>query len=117
MKFILFVPILVLFAATSTYAASHQERSPTSSTPYPQPTPTYRACGGFRITPLPCPKDDVCIDDPRSGGCGMACDAPGICVKDVPCKVRDGKRSCSKGMICVDDPRVGEGEKNKGICV
>jgi hypothetical protein len=48
------------------------------------PPPKYPSCGGFRLAPAAtlCAAPNVCIDDPYSGhSCGMACDAPGICVK------------------------------------
>ncbi|KAK3377428.1 hypothetical protein B0H63DRAFT_477190 [Podospora didyma] len=68
------------------------------------PRPTYPPCGGFRIQQT-CPeKDQICIDDPYSGGCGMACDAPGICVKPTFCGGIAGFR-CADGKMCIDDPR------------
>ncbi|KAF3006281.1 hypothetical protein E8E14_008027 [Neopestalotiopsis sp. 37M] len=89
------------------------------------PTPTYQACGGFVITPNPCPADYQCIDDPRKGGCGMACDAPGICVPNdyTPCSGFIGL-SCpeNSGLQCYDlpnddcDPNNG-GADCIGICL
>ncbi|KAK3360477.1 hypothetical protein B0T25DRAFT_496385 [Lasiosphaeria hispida] len=69
-----------------------------------QPRPTYPSCGGFRIQPRNCAEDEICIDDPYSGGCGMACDAPGICVKPVFCGGFAGFR-CADGRRCIEDPR------------
>ncbi|KAK0728857.1 hypothetical protein B0T26DRAFT_639862 [Lasiosphaeria miniovina] len=82
---------------------------------------TYAPCGGFRITQeCPC-KDQICIDDPRSQGCGMACDAPGICVTPVFCGGFIG-RACLDGKRCIDDPRDDCDPKHGGadcggICV
>lgn len=72
------------------------------------PTSTYPSCGGFRATPVFCPEGSLCIDDPwamAAGSCGMACDAPGICV--VPGKFCGGFAGlqCEDGKVCVDDPR------------
>ncbi|KAL2129562.1 hypothetical protein VTI74DRAFT_7611 [Chaetomium olivicolor] len=93
-------------------------RSKTTALP---PKPTYQSCGGFRASPVECPKDEICIDDPYSGGCGMACDAPGICVKPVFCGGIAGVQ-CEDGKKCVDDPRDDCDPKNGGadcggICV
>jgi hypothetical protein len=49
-----------------------------------------------------CSTDEVCIDDPYRGGCGMACDTPGICVsKRKRCGGFAGFKCDGK---CVDDP-------------
>ncbi|KAK0609569.1 hypothetical protein B0T17DRAFT_594069 [Bombardia bombarda] len=78
--------------------------APTLTTSTVAPTPTYAPCGGFRI-PIACPNaDQICMDDPRSGGCGMACDAPGICVTPVFCGGFAGIQ-CASNRLCVDDPR------------
>ncbi|KAI4599991.1 hypothetical protein KJ359_001092 [Pestalotiopsis sp. 9143b] len=71
------------------------------------PTTTYQACGGEAITPNHCPADYQCIDDPRKGGCGLACDAPGICVpNDYPACSGFVGRSCPEGsgLECYDFP-------------
>ncbi|KAK4097551.1 hypothetical protein N658DRAFT_500258 [Parathielavia hyrcaniae] len=85
------------------------------------PKPTYQSCGGFRIEPVQCPKGEICIDDPYSGGCGMACDMPGICVRPVFCGGIAGF-VCKDGKKCVDDPRddcdpYNGGADCAGICV
>ena len=56
--------------------------------------------------PLPCAAGEICIDDPYRSGCGMACDAPGICVKPVACGAYDelDRRSCKDGKKCVKIP-------------
>jgi hypothetical protein len=70
------------------------------------PAPTYQPCGGFvpAPDPNPCPKGYVCMDDPRKGGCGMACDMPGICVEPNFCGGFAGIQ-CPRGMGCYDDPK------------
>jgi hypothetical protein len=93
---LLTLPFLVLFAQSQsltlappiispsrTFAPPTTSPSSTTSptAPGPEVTRAYPLCGGFRITPSPgCPTDTKCMDDPRSSGCGMACDMPGICV-------------------------------------
>lgn len=69
------------------------------------PTPTYAPCGGFRPSPISCPKGQICVDDPRIGGCGMACDGPGICVTPEFCGGFAGFPCKDKNKICIDDPR------------
>jgi hypothetical protein len=86
-----------------------------------RPPPKYKSCGGFRIEYVGCPKDQICVDDPYAGGCGMACDAPGICVKPVFCGGFAGIQ-CKGGKICIDDPRDDCDPNNGGadcggICV
>jgi hypothetical protein len=66
--------------------------------------PSYQSCGGRRTASVTCPGGQVCIDDPRKGGCGMKCDAPGICVKPVFCGGFAGIK-CKDGKKCFDDPR------------
>ncbi|KAH8902135.1 hypothetical protein BR93DRAFT_854725, partial [Coniochaeta sp. PMI_546] len=87
----------------------------------PEPTFTYQSCGGFRIQQKPCPSGQICIDDPYRSGCGMACDAPGICVTPVFCGGFAGLR-CKDGKKCVEDPRddcdpKSGGADCGGICV
>ncbi|KAL8383350.1 hypothetical protein RB595_006886 [Gaeumannomyces hyphopodioides] len=91
----------------------------------PRPTatpPRYEDCGGKRVVPKDCPAGHVCVDDPRRGGCGMACDAPGICVRPTtPCSGLAGV-VCPAGKMCVDDPRddcwaTNGGRDCSGICV
>lgn len=66
----------------------------------------YQSCGGNTPIPTTCDDDKngrstTCLDDPRKEGCGMACDAPGICLpKDVPwCGGFIGK-ACPEGLFC-----------------
>jgi hypothetical protein len=80
-------------------------------------TKDYKSCGGFTATPQHCPVDYKCIDDPRSGGCGMACDMPGICVpKDSPTCAGFSGRMCKKetGLQCYDYPGDSCNPKNGG---
>ncbi|KAG6034684.1 hypothetical protein E4U41_006448 [Claviceps citrina] len=77
----------------------------------------YISCGGFRVSPVePCPFGTECRDDPRvPDGCGLACDAPGIClpVKRRSCGGFAGLR-CPKGLYCYDVPNDGCNPKNGG---
>ena len=68
------------------------------------PTATYQACGGHVVSPRPCPTGYTCMDDLRKGGCGMACDAMGICVQPTFCGGFAGL-PCPRGKRCFDDPR------------
>lgn len=86
------------------------------------PEPTYQSCGGFRVNPVSCPKGQICVDDPRVSGCGMACDRPGICVTPEFCGGFAGFACKDKNKICIDDPRDDCDPKNGGadcggICV
>ncbi|KAK3373117.1 hypothetical protein B0T24DRAFT_678594 [Lasiosphaeria ovina] len=105
---------------TTTATATTLQTVTSTSTAKPRVS-TYAPCGGFRIT-QECPyKDQICIDDPRSQGCGMACDAPGICVTPVFCGGFIG-RACLDGKRCIDDPRDDCDPKHGGadcggICV
>lgn len=90
-------------------------------TPKPTPTRSYEACGGFRPTPKSCPPAQVCVDDPYAGGCGMACDMPGICVEPTFCG-GIGNIKCPDGKMCVWDNRsdcnpMKGGRDCGGICV
>ena len=86
-----------------------------------EPIPTsYQSCGGRRIQPLECPENHICMDDPYRSGCGMACDAPGICVPPVACGSKTGGL-CTNGRQCVDDPRDDcypdrGGKDGSGVC-
>ncbi|KAL2210673.1 hypothetical protein CC79DRAFT_1331044 [Sarocladium strictum] len=61
-------------------------------------------CGGFRLPgPAPCEYDETCADDPRNPeSCGMACDAPGVCISQrmVECVDDTG---CPDGQWCYED--------------
>lgn len=90
------------------------------ATPKP-PRPTYQSCGGFRVEPVGCPEGQICVDDPYAGGCGMACDMPGICVTPVFCGGIAGI-PCKDGKKCVDDPTddcdpLNGGADCGGICI
>jgi len=67
----------------------------------------YEDCGGDRLVPKNCPEGYRCIDDARVGGCGMACDAPGICVAEVVACAGKIGRKCPKGLVCYDAPGDG----------
>ncbi|KAH6975260.1 hypothetical protein BKA56DRAFT_590294 [Ilyonectria sp. MPI-CAGE-AT-0026] len=85
----------------------------------------YRSCGGFTPAPAPsCPRGTVCKDDPRfPDSCGMACDAPGICIskRQRKCGGFAGFQ-CPYGLYCYDvlhdgcDPKKG-GADCMGICL
>lgn len=105
--------------ATTTLTCSSTTTTTTSATP--EPTFTYQSCGGFRIQQKPCPSGQICVDDPYKPGCGMACDAPGICVTPTFCGGFAGLQ-CKDGRRCVEDPRDECDPKNGGadcggICV
>ncbi|KAL8349011.1 hypothetical protein RB601_002115 [Gaeumannomyces tritici] len=123
-------PTITTTTATTTKKPATTKK-PTSRTrttrrPPPRPTvtpPKYEDCGGKRVVPKDCPAGHVCVDDPRrGGGCGMACDAPGICVRPTtPCSGLAGV-ICPVGKMCVDDPRddcwtSNGGRDCSGICV
>ncbi|CBX94700.1 hypothetical protein IAQ61_009382, partial [Plenodomus lingam] len=81
--------------------------STTSSTPttLPKPINTHKICGGGRANILLCDPGETCITDPYTGGCGPACDALGICVKDKMCGGFTGLACDEEGQVCHDDPR------------
>jgi hypothetical protein len=76
----------------------------TSTSARPTTTATWQRCGGFVVTPVPCPTGQICVDNPYQPGCGMACDMPGICVKPTVCGGFAGLK-CPTGKKCFDDPR------------
>ncbi|KAG6011614.1 hypothetical protein E4U43_008211 [Claviceps pusilla] len=84
----------------------------------------YVPCGGFRATPVTCPPGTECRDDPRTPrGCGLACDAPGICISlnAPPCAGFAGL-ACPAGYHCYDVPYDGcdplkGGADCLGICL
>ncbi|KAF2823209.1 hypothetical protein CC86DRAFT_64403 [Ophiobolus disseminans] len=84
---------------------------PKTKTPKPTPTPTllplnpHPICGGGRGNYHSCDEGYVCITDPYTPGCGPACDALGICVKDKMCGGFAGFKCEEKGTLCHDDPR------------
>ncbi|KAK2028647.1 hypothetical protein LX32DRAFT_639837 [Colletotrichum zoysiae] len=87
----------------------------------PVKTRSYEACGGFRATPKPCPASFECIKNPFDGGCGPACDGPGICVVPIRCGGFAGI-PCPDGKFCADDPRddcnpMKGGADCMGICL
>lgn len=105
-------------STAATFTTSVTAVTATAAVPLPS---TYQSCGGRRAQPVECPEDHICMDDPRRGGCGMACDAPGICVLPVACGSKTGLL-CASGKMCVDDPRDDcwpeEGGKDcSGVCV
>lgn len=83
----------------------------------------YPTCGGFRVEPKYCDEDSICVDDARDeGGCGQACDRPGICVpKDQPTCTGDEETGCPDGMGCfawsTEYPVVGLGDDSVAICL
>ncbi|TFK95071.1 hypothetical protein BDV98DRAFT_609155 [Pterulicium gracile] len=121
--------VLVSIALISTVLAqdaqdefdSYDRRSPYYLRPTKKPH-RYRSCGGRRIETRGCPRGYVCVDDPYVGGCGMACDAPGICVKpNTFCGGFAGFR-CKGEKRCVDNSSddcssLNGGADCGGICV
>merc|ERR1712176_412820 len=91
----------------------------------PRPKPRYQACGGMVARANQCPENYRCISDPRTGGCGLACDEPGICVPETapPCGGFPGTVGPQgKGYVCYDDPTDGcdpemGGADCSGICL
>lgn len=71
----------------------------------------YAACGRG----VPCEAGTECRDDPRrpTGSCGLACDAPGICVPPRQCGGLVGS-GCPKGLYCYDVPGDGCDPNNGG---
>ncbi|KPM34611.1 hypothetical protein AK830_g11957 [Neonectria ditissima] len=70
----------------------------------------YQQCGGFRVSPSPpCPGRTKCKDDPRlPDSCGMACDAPGICISPkLPQCGGFAGFTCPYGLYCYDAPNDG----------
>ncbi|KAI9170834.1 hypothetical protein HJFPF1_00308 [Paramyrothecium foliicola] len=85
----------------------------------------YQFCGGFTPFPAPdCPRGTYCADDPRNpGSCGMACDAPGICIP-IEAQFCGGFAGfpCPDGLECFDDPDddcdpLNGGSDCAGICL
>jgi len=70
--------------------------------PCDPPPSTNKACGGM-VPGTSCNADEVCVNDPYNGpDCGMACDAPGVCVKKK--NVCGGFAGIQCAGTCVDDP-------------
>ncbi|KAM7189295.1 hypothetical protein V8F20_010203 [Naviculisporaceae sp. PSN 640] len=110
-------PVVTTTDKPAPSSTATKTRKPTKT-----PTPTYASCGGFRPSPVSCPKGQICVDDPRVAGCGMACDRPGICVTPEFCGGFAGFACKDKNKICIDDPRDDCDPKNGGadcggICV
>lgn len=65
---------------------------------------TYPSCGGLLPEANAC-ESGTCISDPRTEGCGLACDETGICVGEevARCGGYEGKQ-CPEGLGCFDDP-------------
>ncbi|KAL2205249.1 hypothetical protein CC79DRAFT_1371066 [Sarocladium strictum] len=61
-------------------------------------------------------KTETCVDDPRTpDACGMACDAPGLCLKnDVPQCGGFAGFQCPEGLFCYDLPDDGCDPENGG---
>jgi hypothetical protein len=112
--------LLLMTSATSRMPSNFVEEL--NGRPAPDEQGRVR-CGGHvpRDRYYGCEAEEACIDDPYVGGCGMACDRPGICVKKSDhCGGFAGFR-CNGGK-CVDDPTDNCDPKNggadcMGICV
>jgi hypothetical protein len=74
---------------------------------------TYQPCGGHQASAKSCPGGERCIDDPRWGGCGVKCHAPGICAKQTFCGGFAGIK-CKDGKRCYDMPSGGCDVKKGG---
>ncbi|QPG94156.1 hypothetical protein C2857_005016 [Epichloe festucae Fl1] len=77
----------------------------------------YAACGGMRPRPVTCEAGAECRDDPRrpEEGCGLACDAPGICMPKRPRQCGGIAGSvCPEGLYCYDVPEDGCDPTNGG---
>jgi hypothetical protein len=62
------------------------------------------------------------MDDPFKPGCGLACDQPGICVRDKMCGGFAGFKCDNRAQVCVDNPNDDCDPKNggadcAGVCV
>jgi hypothetical protein len=62
------------------------------------------------------------MDDPFKAGCGLACDQPGICVRNKMCGGFAGFKCDNRGQVCVDNPNDDCDPKNggadcAGVCV
>jgi hypothetical protein len=73
--------------------------------PHPPPLPklNYSSCGGFTRQPNTCLSPMTCIDNPYAivaGSCGMACDAPGRCVRLNETCMSGSSQGCSGGKKC-----------------
>ncbi|KAH6897364.1 hypothetical protein B0T10DRAFT_602693 [Thelonectria olida] len=79
---------------------------------------TYQHCGGFTVEPNLCDSDDHhCVDDPRNPeSCGMACDAPGICV-DPNLKKCQCNKDCPEGLWCYAWDKGCTGKNCKKVCL
>ncbi|KAF2500903.1 hypothetical protein BU16DRAFT_598654, partial [Lophium mytilinum] len=75
---------------------------------------TYAKCGGGRASYQTCADGYICIDDPYSTGCGLACDQYGICVENKMCGGFTGENCPHVGQICVDNPDDGCDPKKGG---
>ncbi|EON69816.1 hypothetical protein W97_09079 [Coniosporium apollinis CBS 100218] len=92
---------------------------PCGTTVAPTPSPSKVSCG--TLQGIQCPPELICISDPDSGGCGLACDEPGICVEPTFCGGFGGL-PCPAGMECVDDWRddcdpLNGGADCGGVCI
>jgi hypothetical protein len=93
---------------TSTFQTSTRRPPPTTTStrlPKPTPVPTNDICGGGRANYLLCDKGYICINNPFASGCGLECDATGICVSERGCGGFAGTPCPDSRQICVDDPR------------
>jgi hypothetical protein len=91
------------------------------TTPPTEPR-TYQVCGGNRLGANSCPKGYICMNDPFRKGCGLECDATGICVKNKLCGGFAGFRCPDSRQVCVDAPSDGCDPQNggadcDGVCV
>ncbi len=82
----------------------------------PIPNLNYSSCGGFTRRPNNCLSPMSCIDNPyaiAAGSCGMACDAPGICVRlNETCGGPGAK--CSGGKKCFAHAKLSRCHPTRG---
>jgi hypothetical protein len=122
----LIIGALSIFYFLLTTSATHRLPTKSGEQLRSRPPPDGRGrihCGGHvpRELYYGCEADEACIDDPFVGGCGMACDRPGICVKKSNHCGGFAGFKCNGGK-CVDDPTDACDPKNggadcMGICV
>jgi len=112
--------IFVLALVSSALAAPQPNLDERATATYqPIPTFTYQSCGGHVVSPVSCPKGQICVDNPRT--CSQAVDCPGICVTPRACGGFAGIK-CPLGKKCYDDPRddcdpLAGGADCIGICI
>jgi hypothetical protein len=80
---------------------------------------SYPFCGGETMHPNYCAQGERCVDDARfPESCGMACDAPGICVSEEQPRCTMGDGVCPWGLWCYRDLYTDcAGDGCSGVCL